>query len=271
MSSLLESVPTVKNVMKSYPCWFTYDLIKILKVKIRARIKFLRTKNPIDYALFANLRKEFKARKRLCEETYINDIEDKITTNTKAFFSYTKSLRKTNSIPNRVNFNSEFAEDRDLVCDLFSKYFASVFTHDCHQDFVVNQFAPYLHITDITKTKVKVILDKLDQFKGSSPDNISSIFYKNLSPTISLPLSIIFNKSIQEGYFPSAWKISNVTPVYKAGKRSDVSNYRPISILAAASKVFKRIIFNKVYTLKQIYHTSPAMPAWFRSRQIDSN
>ena len=94
---------------------------------------------------------------------------------------------------------------------------------------------------------MKVILDKLDEFKVSSPDNVPSIFYKRLSSIISLPLSILFNKSLREGVYPSAWKISNVTPVYKSGKKSDVCNYRPISILSAASKVFERIIFNKVY------------------------
>lgn len=256
LSTLLESVPRVKSAMKNYPCWFTPDLIKVLKLKLRARKRFLRSKNPIDYALFANLRKEFKARKKLCEETYIDDIEDKIIVNTKAFFSYTKSLRKTNSIPNRVHFRSEFAEDRDSVCNLFAKYFASVFTYDTYEDFVVYQLVPDLNIDDITAEEVKVILGKLDQFKVSSPDGIPSIFYKQLSLSISSPLSILFNKSIREGLFPSAWKTSNVTPVYKSGKKSDACNYRPINILAAASKIFERIIFNKVYQHVREFITS---------------
>lgn len=67
LSSLLKSVPTVGNAMKSYPCWYTRDLVKLLKLKIRARVKFLRSKNPMDHALFTDLRKEFKVRKRLCE------------------------------------------------------------------------------------------------------------------------------------------------------------------------------------------------------------
>ncbi|XP_037029355.1 uncharacterized protein LOC119069410 [Bradysia coprophila] len=88
VSSMFDSVPTVRSAVKTYPCWFTKDLVKMLKQKVRARVKFLRTKDPTDYALFAGLRKEFKTRKRLCEEAYVDDIEQKVTVNTKAFFSY---------------------------------------------------------------------------------------------------------------------------------------------------------------------------------------
>lgn len=120
----------------------------------------------------------------------------------------------------------------------------------------MSQLVPDLCIGNITIYDVKVILRKLDQFKVSSPDGIPAIFYKNLSLSISLPLSILFNKSIQEGVFPSAWKTSNVTPVYKTGKKSDVCNYRPINILAAVSKVFERIIFNKVR--ERVHHVISA-------------
>lgn len=81
--------------------------------------------------------------------------------NTKAFFSYTKSLRKTNSIPNQVSFGTETANDRYSVSNLFAKYFASVFQHDCFTDFIVNQFTTDLQIYDITATEVKTILDEL--------------------------------------------------------------------------------------------------------------
>ncbi|KAG4074271.1 hypothetical protein HA402_008680 [Bradysia odoriphaga] len=150
VSSLFDSVPTVRSAVKCYPCWFTKDLMKMLKQKVRARVKFLRTKDPVDCALFAGLRKEFKARKRLCEEAYVDDIEEKVTVNTKAFFSYTKSLRKTNSMPSQVHYCLESAADPDSVCNLFAKYFASVFKHDSFQDFVANQLAPDFSFSDIT-------------------------------------------------------------------------------------------------------------------------
>ena len=42
-------------------------------------------------------------------------------------------------------------------------------------------------------------------------------------------------------------KISKVTPIYKAGGNSDISNYRPISILPCFSKSLERLMYNRLY------------------------
>ena len=99
----------------------------------------MRTREPVDYEEFSRLRKEFKARKRLCEVAYVDDVERKVTVNTKAFFSYTKSLRKTNSVPSQVYYCLESAADPDSVCNLFARYFASVFKCSDYRDFIVDQ------------------------------------------------------------------------------------------------------------------------------------
>ena len=47
---------------------------------------------------------------------------------------------------------------------------------------------------------------------------------------MTLPLSIIFNKSIHSGKCPFMWKYSFITPILKNGDPSVKENYRPISI-----------------------------------------
>jgi hypothetical protein len=42
--------------------------------------------------------------------------------------------------------------------------------------------------------------------------------------------------------FPDKWKLVRVTPIFKSGSRSIISNYRPISILNNFAKVFERIL-----------------------------
>ena len=42
--------------------------------------------------------------------------------------------------------------------------------------------------------------------------------------------------------------MTNVTPVYKKGNRSDKNNYRPVSILSNLSKSFKRCLCNQIST-----------------------
>ena len=59
---------------------------------------------------------------------------------------------------------------------------------------------------------------------------------------------IIFNKSITEGVFPSPWKQSFISPVYKSGDKNNVENYRPIAIINGFSKLLESIIANKLYS-----------------------
>ena len=42
------------------------------------------------------------------------------------------------------------------------------------------------------------------------------------------------------------WKISRVIPLFKQGKRSDMNNYCPISIISVEAKVFERLVFNQL-------------------------
>ena len=44
---------------------------------------------------------------------------------------------------------------------------------------------------------------------------------------------------ITTGIFPDAFKVSKVTPIFKKGDCSLMSNYRPISLLPTISKIFE--------------------------------
>jgi potassium voltage-gated channel Eag-related subfamily H protein 8 len=60
--------------------------------------------------------------------------------------------------------------------------------------------------------------------------------------------------SIDTGVFPDALKKASVVPIYKAGDKSIFTNYRPISILPAFSKVFEKVITNRLDSFLSKYN-----------------
>jgi hypothetical protein len=85
------------------------------------------------------------------------------------------------------------------------------------------------------------------QIKNSSSyDEITTKILKACSSHISLPLNYICNQSVYAGIFPDRLKISIVKPLYKKGDKSCVTNYRPISLLAAFSKVLEKVMYNRL-------------------------
>ena len=53
---------------------------------------------------------------------------------------------------------------------------------------------------------------------------------KETADQISPSLTMLFNKSLRLGIFPGDWKLANIVPIFKKGKKDFVENYRPISI-----------------------------------------
>ena len=58
----------------------------------------------------------------------------------------------------------------------------------------------------------------------------------------------IFNLSISQGKFIDSFKKSKVIPVYKKKEKSDMNNYRPISLLPVLSKILEKIMHTRLYS-----------------------
>ena len=59
---------------------------------------------------------------------------------------------------------------------------------------------------------------------------------------ICKPLAHICNISFRTCVFPSRMKIAKVIPMFKSGTKTDVTNYRPISLLPQFSKILVKIV-----------------------------
>ena len=94
---------------------------------------------------------------------------------------------------------------------------------------------------------VKKVIMNLGLSKASVPECIPVVVLKNCELERSYIIAELFNKCLKESYFPDCWKVSSVVPVFKnVGERSTAKTYRPISLLSVVSKVFEKLVNNKI-------------------------
>ena len=86
-------------------------------------------------------------------------------------------------------------------------------------------------------------LCKLNSSKGTGSDNIPARFVKDAAAVLTKPITYIVNLSIRSGSVPGTSKDARVVPLFKKNKRSDVSNYRPVSVLSVVSKLLEKSVY----------------------------
>ena len=94
----------------------------------------------------------------------------------------------------------------------------------------------------ITPDIVEKELQRLKVDKSAGPDGLHPMLLQQCSLSMSVPLSKIFTASIESGRVPDDWKLANITPIFKKGKKNDPANYRPVSLTSVVCKVLERII-----------------------------
>jgi len=100
----------------------------------------------------------------------------------------------------------------------------------------------------------EVVRERLEQLQGDkSPgsDNIHPMVLKECASALAEPIAMIFQRSFDTGLLPLDWKSANIVPIFKKGKRTDRSNYRPVSLTSVACKVMESIIKEKLLNFLQ--------------------
>ena len=104
-----------------------------------------------------------------------------------------------------------------------------------------------LHNISVTPKMVRKVVMNLDLSKASGPDCIPVVVLKNCDSELSYVLAELFNKCLKKSCFPDCWKVSSVVPVFKnVGERSTAKNYCPVSFLSVVTKVFEKLVNNRI-------------------------
>ncbi len=153
--------------------------------------------------------------------------------------------------------------------EFLSKTFSSVFTKENLNNIPsINKHVGYnIEPLVISTNGVAAQLQALNPNKSTGADQIPPWFMKEHANVIAPVLTNIFQESINSGVVPQGWKNANVTAVFKKGKKTDPSNYRPISLTSVASKVLEHIVHSHIMKFFEEHSILTDMQHGFRAKR----
>ncbi|XP_070069982.1 uncharacterized protein [Drosophila takahashii] len=126
----------------------------------------------------------------------------------------------------------------------YSLLSASLTQVDCYSYQLAHTDSIYCPVIDERDVSRSLSSIKLSYSPG--PDMVPSSVLKYCADPLSVPLTMIFQKSIHLCTFPAVWKESFIIPLHKKGSKSDIMNYRGIAKLSAIPKLFEKLICDQL-------------------------
>ena len=153
-----------------------------------------------------------------------------------------------NSSKFTINGNPKF--DRYVISNSFNNYFTHVGPQLAQK--IQGHINPLNYLNRTMKSMLILyiseyeIIEIIKSLKNSSAgyDNIPASIAKQCIQHYIKPLTYLINSSFECGIFPNELKLAKVIPIFKNGDKQEISNYRPISILAFFSKIFGKTMYN---------------------------
>ena len=156
-----------------------------------------------------------------------------------------QGFSKDDAIPPLNNTDGSIATSSVEKAELFATFFAtkmSIPDAESSTPKIPKITSNKLKTIKISVTEVKKLLLKVDVKKALGPDNISPYVIKKCAYQIAKPLTTIFNLCLAKRIWPRIWKLARVICIHKKKSRSNVENYRPVSLLSIIGNIYEKII-----------------------------
>ena len=222
--------------------------------------KFLKSKTYEHGISYKSYRKLFESIKQRAKSQYYSKMILHYKDNIKKTWQIMKEVigkgkLVNNSLPKHLILNNRNIFNQKTIASSFNEYFANVGPKlACELPQSQRSFEMYLTESDgsfeevtLSDEEIKTAFFSLKGGKSPGFNKINYDIVKQNFNSLLVPLKYIFDLSLKSGTFPDKMKIARVTPVFKSGDTSLMTNYRPISVLPCFSKMLERIMYNRLY------------------------
>ena len=257
---------------RSFPVWFTSEIIKCTKRKHRL-FKKLKKSNSLFYRTQYNeLRAAIKVKIDVAYRNYIVKTENTIASDPATFWSFINTKKNSSSLPDVLIHGDSHYSDPNDIANAFASFFGSVYSAPSNRVYSKRKstLASCITLNNLSEQVILRALERLKDRATCGPDNIPCFVVKDCAAALLKPLCFIFNLALRTSTFPDIWKQARITPVFKKGNMNGIANYRPVSILCAFAKVFEMSLYECIFSqVKGII--SPKQHGFFDGRSTISN
>ena len=213
---------------------------------------------------FKNYRNLYNKLIKLSKKMFYEEKINKCKHNKKALFDilYEATGLKSETSENieKIEIDSKIIYEQESIASNFNTFFSSIgrVTTDqisdseiSHKSYLPPPNPNSMFINPTLAAEVENAIKELPNKRSTDLNDISTYLLKKISAEISVPLSHIFNLSLESGIFPELMKTTKTIPIYKRpdkkpSSKLKMTNYRPISLINGFSKVFEKIVSEKV-------------------------
>ena len=161
-----------------------------------------------------------------------------------AFWRHVNRRKRTDrGIPTLIEKEQKITEDKPKA-DLLRKQFLSVFEPEkpFNGNPTPDPNLPQMPDISFTEDLIRKAITSLKPNSAPGEDGIPSLFLKKGIAVLAEPLKRLYQASYDEGRWPKEWRHAIIIPLHKKGKRSDYTNYRPISLMPSMAKGMEKAI-----------------------------
>lgn len=181
----------------------------------------------IDNARILHYRRQFrKVQKSKSVWSLVNEIKGK--------------KKKTKDTIKTIVINGKSIQNSTDIANIFNKFFCTECQVPSGNHWIRRSLDKTLHLRSDNFN----IIDIINSIKGTAKDiyGLNKLVLKKIIFNIIDPLQILIKRCLDEATFPDCLKAATVIPLHKKGHKTDINNYRPISILPIMSKILEKII-----------------------------
>ena len=280
-NTMIESFPLVTKLcfkQAKHDPWITPDIIT--KAKIKSKLYKCKQINPSKsnsdkYKQFNN---DFNKLKRTAKHTYYNNILETHKNDIKKTWVIINNVLGRKGPPQTPAFMA-FGNDKitckKSIANTFNSFFLDSVsqilknipsTDKTFETYLPNPMKNSLFIDFVEPYDIQIAINEFKPKTSSGFDEISCKLLKLSAPYIIKPLVHIINTSFASGIVPDATKVAKVIPIFKGGDPCSASNYRPVSILPAFSKIFEKIMYMKTIKYLNKYNLLYTHQYGFRAK-----